>query len=30
VPFLLDRSADMVESLIQRGVEWTQNAYHGV
>ncbi|HEX6873872.1 MAG TPA: aminoacyl-tRNA hydrolase [Micromonosporaceae bacterium] len=26
--FLVDRSADMVESLIHRGLEWTQNAYH--
>jgi PTH1 family peptidyl-tRNA hydrolase len=28
--FLLDRAADAVESVVQRGLEWTQNAYHGV
>jgi peptidyl-tRNA hydrolase len=27
--FLVDRAADAVESLINRGLEWTQNAYHG-
>jgi PTH1 family peptidyl-tRNA hydrolase len=27
--FLVDRAADMVESVVSRGVEWTQNAYHG-
>ncbi|HEY0697646.1 MAG TPA: aminoacyl-tRNA hydrolase [Micromonospora sp.] len=27
--FLVDRAADMVESVVNRGVEWTQNAYHG-
>lgn len=27
--FLVDRAADMVESIISRGLEWTQNAYHG-
>ncbi|SCL18495.1 aminoacyl-tRNA hydrolase [Micromonospora inyonensis] len=27
--FLVDRAADAVESVISRGVEWTQNAYHG-
>jgi PTH1 family peptidyl-tRNA hydrolase len=27
--FLVDRAADMVESVITRGVEPTQNAYHG-
>jgi PTH1 family peptidyl-tRNA hydrolase len=27
--FLVDRTADMVESLVTKGVEWTQNAYHG-
>lgn len=27
--FLLDRTADMVESVMARGLEWTQNAYHG-
>ena len=27
--FLVDRAADMVESIITRGLEWTQNAYHG-
>jgi PTH1 family peptidyl-tRNA hydrolase len=26
--YLIDRSADMVESMILRGVHWTQNAYH--
>jgi PTH1 family peptidyl-tRNA hydrolase len=26
--FLVDRSADIVESLVSRGLEWTQNAYH--
>ncbi|GAA1821345.1 aminoacyl-tRNA hydrolase [Luedemannella flava] len=26
--FLVDRAADMVETLITRGLEWTQNAYH--
>ncbi|HWH01378.1 MAG TPA: aminoacyl-tRNA hydrolase [Pilimelia sp.] len=29
VDFLVDRAADVVEALITRGVEWTQNAYHG-
>lgn len=29
VDFLVDRAADMVESVVARGVEWTQNAYHG-
>jgi PTH1 family peptidyl-tRNA hydrolase len=28
--FLVDRAADMVESVLVRGLEWTQNAYHGV
>jgi PTH1 family peptidyl-tRNA hydrolase len=28
--FLVDRAADMVESIVARGVEWTQNAYHGI
>lgn len=28
--FLVDRAADMVESVVLRGVEPTQNAYHGV
>jgi PTH1 family peptidyl-tRNA hydrolase len=28
LPFLVDRAADMVESIITRGLEWTQNAYH--
>jgi peptidyl-tRNA hydrolase, PTH1 family len=28
--FLVDRAADMVESVVVRGLEWTQNAYHGV
>lgn len=27
--FLVDRAADMVESVVLRGVEPTQNAYHG-
>jgi PTH1 family peptidyl-tRNA hydrolase len=27
--FLVDRAADMVESILVRGLEWTQNAYHG-
>ena len=27
--FLVDRSADMVESVLTRGLEWVQNAYHG-
>ncbi|SCF47532.1 peptidyl-tRNA hydrolase [Micromonospora matsumotoense] len=27
--FLVDRAADMVESVITKGVEPTQNAYHG-
>jgi PTH1 family peptidyl-tRNA hydrolase len=27
--FLVDRAADIVESIIARGLEWTQNAYHG-
>jgi len=26
--FLVDRTADIVESIIGRGLEWTQNAYH--
>lgn len=26
--FLIDRAADMVEAIITRGLEWTQNAYH--
>lgn len=26
--FLVDRAADAVESIITRGLEWTQNAYH--
>ncbi len=26
--FLVDRAADAAESLITRGLEWTQNAYH--
>lgn len=29
VDFLVDRAADMVESVMVRGLEWTQNAYHG-
>lgn len=27
--FLVDRAADVVESVITEGVEWTQNKYHG-
>lgn len=27
--FLVDRSADVVEAVVTRGVEWAQNAYHG-
>ncbi|MFB9237235.1 aminoacyl-tRNA hydrolase [Plantactinospora siamensis] len=26
--FLIDRTADAVESVLERGLEWTQNAYH--
>lgn len=26
--YLVDRAADIVESLVTRGLEWTQNAYH--
>jgi PTH1 family peptidyl-tRNA hydrolase len=26
--YLFDRSADIVEAVITRGLEWTQNAYH--
>jgi len=26
--FLIDRAADATESLIRRGLEWSQNAYH--
>ena len=26
--FLVDRAADAVEAVVQRGLEWTQNAYH--
>ena len=26
--FLVDRAADATEALIQRGLEWTQNAFH--
>jgi peptidyl-tRNA hydrolase, PTH1 family len=26
--FLIDRAADVAESIINRGLEWTQNAYH--
>ncbi|WP_084957098.1 aminoacyl-tRNA hydrolase [Thermoactinospora rubra] len=28
LPFLVDRAADMVESLMDRGLEATQNSYH--
>jgi PTH1 family peptidyl-tRNA hydrolase len=27
--FLVDRAADVAESVVVRGVEWAQNAYHG-
>jgi PTH1 family peptidyl-tRNA hydrolase len=27
--FLVDRSADVTEAVVTRGVEWAQNAYHG-
>lgn len=27
--FLVDRAADMTEALVTRGLDWTQNAYHG-
>ncbi|HYN93564.1 MAG TPA: aminoacyl-tRNA hydrolase [Pilimelia sp.] len=27
--FLVDRAADVVESIVVRGLEWAQNAYHG-
>ncbi|MBN1174332.1 MAG: aminoacyl-tRNA hydrolase [Micromonosporaceae bacterium] len=27
--FLIDRCADAAEAVIERGVEWTQNAFHG-
>lgn len=27
--YLVDRAADLVESVISRGLEWAQNAYHG-
>ncbi|MEE6259540.1 aminoacyl-tRNA hydrolase [Plantactinospora sonchi] len=27
--FLVDRAADVVESVVTRGLEWAQNAYHG-
>ncbi|GAB3797835.1 aminoacyl-tRNA hydrolase [Micromonospora zhanjiangensis] len=27
--FLVDRTADVVEAVITRGVEWAQNTYHG-
>jgi PTH1 family peptidyl-tRNA hydrolase len=26
--FLVDRASDLVENLVTRGLEWTQNAYH--
>ena len=26
--FLVDRAADAVEAVVQRGLEWTQNTYH--
>jgi PTH1 family peptidyl-tRNA hydrolase len=30
LPLLLDRGADAVAAVIEHGVEWTQNAYHGL
>ncbi|MBT8225608.1 MAG: aminoacyl-tRNA hydrolase [Dactylosporangium sp.] len=27
--YLVDRCADAVQAVVDRGVEWTQNAYHG-
>lgn len=27
--FLVDRAADVVEAVVQEGVEWAQNKYHG-
>ncbi len=27
--YLVDRAADAVEAVVQRGLEWAQNAYHG-
>jgi len=27
--FLVDRTADVVEAVVARGLEWAQNAYHG-
>jgi PTH1 family peptidyl-tRNA hydrolase len=26
--FLVDRSADVTEAIVTRGLEWAQNAYH--
>lgn len=28
--FLVDRAADVTEAIVQQGVEWAQNRYHGV
>jgi peptidyl-tRNA hydrolase, PTH1 family len=28
VDFLVDRSADVTEAIVTRGLDWTQNAYH--
>jgi PTH1 family peptidyl-tRNA hydrolase len=28
--FLVDRAADAVESLVDKGLEWTQNAFHPI
>ena len=28
--FLVDRAADVVEAVVGKGVEWAQNAYHGL
>jgi PTH1 family peptidyl-tRNA hydrolase len=27
--YLVDRTADLVEAVVTRGLEWAQNAYHG-
>jgi PTH1 family peptidyl-tRNA hydrolase len=28
IDFLIDRAADATEALIERGLDWSQNAYH--
>lgn len=30
LPVLIDRAADAVAAIIEQGLEWTQNAYHGL